>query len=171
VPVKSIDPTTLQQWLAQGSAMLVDVREPAEYRAGHIAQAHHIPLARIDATRLPGSDGPIVVHCLKGARGASACEKLLRQNPNLEIYNLEGGIDAWSAAGLPIKGEGGFALPLDRQVQLTIGVILLVAAALTFFINPLFILVSVVMGMGLTFAGATGFCGLARVMARAPWNQ
>jgi rhodanese-related sulfurtransferase len=50
-----------------------------------------------------------VVHCLKGSRGASACEKLLRQDPNLEIYNLEGGIDAWSAAGLPIKGEGGYA--------------------------------------------------------------
>jgi len=56
---------------------------------------------------------------------------------------------------------------LDRQVRLTIGVTPLIAAGLTFFISPLFILASVVMGMGLTFAGATGFCGLARIMARA----
>ena len=167
--VKTVDPSTLHHWLEQGSAMLVDVREPAEHRSRNIIQARSIPLGRIDASQLP--DGRrIVVHCLKGGRGTSACEKLLRQNPRLEIYNLAGGIDAWVAAGLPVR-TAGFALPLDRQVQLTIGVALLVASGLALFVSPLFVFVTGAMGLGLSIAGATGFCGLARFMAHAPWNK
>jgi rhodanese-related sulfurtransferase len=167
--VKTVDPSTLRHWLEQGSAMLIDVREPAEHRSRNIMQARPIPLGKIDAAQLP--DGRrIVVHCLKGGRGASACEKLIRQNPKLEIYNLAGGIDAWAAAGLPIQ-TAGFALPLDRQVQLTIGIVLVVASGLALFISPLFAFVTGALGLGLSLAGATGFCGLARVMAYAPWNK
>jgi rhodanese-related sulfurtransferase len=167
--VKTVDAATLRQWLDQGSTMLVDVREPAEYRAQHIAQAHLIPLGKIDAAQMP-INGQIVVHCLKGGRGVSACEKLIRQNPKLEIYNLVGGIDAWAAAGLPVRA-GGYFLPLDRQVQLTIGVILLGASSVAFFVSPLFAIITGALGFGLAIAGATGFCGLARVMAHAPWNK
>jgi len=167
--VKTVDPTTLRQWLEQGTAILVDVREPAEHRARHIDQAQLIPLGKIDAARLPQGHR-IVVHCLKGGRGASACEKLIRQNPKLEIYNLAGGIDAWTSAGLPI-GTGGFVLPLDRQVQLTIGIALVVASGLALVVSPLFGLITGALGLGLSIAGATGFCGLARLMAHAPWNK
>jgi rhodanese-related sulfurtransferase len=167
--VKVVDAATLHRWLNDGSAMLVDVREPAEYRARHIAGARPIPLGKIDAGRLPSS-GRIVIHCLKGGRGASACEKLLRQNPALEIYNLAGGIDAWAAAGLPVR-TGRFVLPLDRQVQLTIGIILLVLTSLSLTVSPLFVVGAGVVGLGLSVAGATGFCGLARLMAWAPWNK
>jgi rhodanese-related sulfurtransferase len=167
--VKTVDPATLRQWLEQGSAILVDVREPAEHRARNIVQARPIPLGKIGAASLPAG-GRIVVHCLKGGRGASACEKLLRQNPELEIYNLAGGIDAWTAAGLPTS-TAGFALPLDRQVQLTIGIALVVASVLVLLVSPLFGLITGALGVGLSIAGATGFCGLARVMAQAPWNK
>ncbi len=167
--VKTVDPATLRQWLEQGSALLVDVREPAEHRSRNIVQARPIPLGKIDATQLP-EGGRIVVHCLKGGRGASACEKLIRQNPRLEVYNLAGGIDAWAAAGLPIR-TGGFVLPLDRRVQLTIGIALVAASGLALFVSPLFGVISGVLGLGLLVAGATGFCGLARVMAHAPWNK
>jgi rhodanese-related sulfurtransferase len=167
--VKTVDAGTLHQWLQQGSALLVDVREPAEYRARHVAQAQNIPLARIEAAGLPEGHR-IVIHCLKGGRGASACKKLIQQNPRLEIYNLEGGIEAWEAAGLPVS-SGGYVLSLDRQVQLTIGIILFVASSMTFFVNPLFVIITGALGLGLTMAGATGFCGLARIMAHAPWNR
>jgi len=167
--VKTVDPATLRKWLDQGSAALIDVREPAEHRARHIGQARPIPLGKIDASVLP-QGRRIVVHCQKGGRGASACEKLTRQNPELEIYNLAGGIEAWVSAGFPIT-TGESVLPLDRQVQLTIGITLVVASALTLLVSPLFGLITGVFGLGLTLAGATGFCGLARVMACAPWNR
>lgn len=167
--MKTVDAATLRQWLDQGSVTLIDVREPAEYRARHIAQAHLVPLGKIDLTHIP-ANGRIVVHCLKGGRGQSACEKLVRQNPKLEIYNLVGGIDAWTAAGLPVRGGRAF-LALDRQVQLAIGITLLVASSLAYFVDPLFVIVAGLLGLGLFTAGATGFCGLARIMAHAPWNK
>jgi hypothetical protein len=54
---------------------------------------------------------------------------------------------------------------------LTIGICLLAATALAYFVNPLFLFVATFFGAGLTVAGLTGFCGLARVMALMPWNQ
>jgi hypothetical protein len=126
-------------------------------------------VGKIDAAGLP-EGRRIVVHCLRSGRGASARDKLIRQNPKLEIYNLAGGIDAWASAGLPTS-TGGFVLPLDRQVQLTISIALVMASELALVVSPLIGLVTGVLGLGLSIAGATGFCGLARVMAYAPWNN
>ena len=161
---------TLRQWLKQGTASLIDVREPAEYRARHIAQATLIPLNKLDSAHLPNGPRNIVVHCLKGGRGSAACDRLAKRHPKLHVYNLEGGIDAWANAGLPVV-RGGFALPLDRQVQLSVGLLLIVCSILTLFVNPYFVVLVAIMGTGLTVAGATGFCGLARLLARAPWNK
>src|SRR5690348_16749481 len=104
--IRTIDSATLSNWLKTGEAVLVDVREPAEHAARHIAGARLVPLAAISSARLP-TGGKLVLHCQKGARGAAACEKLLRENPALEVYNLAGGIEGWGAAGLPVQGEGG----------------------------------------------------------------
>lgn len=123
---KTVDAKTLKQWLERGEAVLVDVREPGEHRAAHIDGAHLLPLGRVSSHALPNASGKkLVVHCLKGGRGSQACEKLLAENPTLEIYNLDGGINSWSGAGLPVKTSGSRLLPLDRQVQLTIGAFLL----------------------------------------------
>lgn len=170
--LKTIDAATLKQWLDAGEAVLVDVREPAEYAAESIAGAALMPLASVNKAALPSCAGKkLVIHCRKGARGGSACEKLLAEDPNLEIFNLEGGISAWTAAGYPVQCSGKFFLPLDRQVQLTIGLCVLTGSLLAYFVSPAFFLLTGFFGAGLTFAGLTGFCGLAIVMARMPWNQ
>jgi rhodanese-related sulfurtransferase len=167
--VPTIDPQTLRQWQAEGSAILVDVREPAEHRASRIPTARLAPLSRLRCADLPAS-GRLVLHCQKGGRGNSACEKLLKENPKLEVYNLAGGIEAWIGAGLPVE-HGKRALPLDRQVQLTIGLLLLATPVLATSVNPAFVWLAGALGLGLTIAGFTGFCGLAQVMGRMPWNR
>lgn len=167
--INTIEPRQLQDWLRDGSAVLLDVREPAEHRALRIAQSRLVPLASVDAARIPAG-GKLVVHCVKGGRGTAACEKLLRQNPGLEIYNLAGGIQGWEAAGLPVE-RGEAMLPLDRQVQLTMGTLLVIAAALTLAVNPNWAWLTLAVGAGLALAGLTGFCGLAHVLARMPWNR
>ncbi len=169
MPVRSIDAKTLQQWLEGRSAALVDVREPAEHRASNIPGALLMPLGQLDATRLP--KGRIVIHCQKGGRGAAACEKLLKQNPTLEIYNLEGGIEAWSASGQRTDRGASRTLPLDRQVQLSVGLMLLVILVLTVAVHPQLVWLYLIPGLGLTMAGLTGFCGLARILALMPWNR
>lgn len=170
--LKTIDVPTLKRWMDNNEAVLVDVREPAEYAAEHIAGARLLPLSKVQKSALPEhSDKKLVLHCKRGARGGSACEKLLAEDPNLEIYNLAEGIGGWAAAGLPVSGSKRTFLPLDRQVQLTIGLCLLLASMVGLMGEPRWFLVTGFFGAGLTFAGLTGFCGLARVMAKMPWNQ
>lgn len=172
MPAKTIDAKNLKKWLDNNEAILVDVREPAEFEAERIKGSKLIPLQKVSAGALPETNGKkLVIHCKKGGRGGNACTKLLAEKPELEVYNLEGGIDAWKLEGFAIASSGKFFLPLDRQVQLTIGLSILATITLGFTVSSVFFFVTALFGFGLIFAGLTGFCGLARLMAIMPWNQ
>jgi rhodanese-related sulfurtransferase len=169
--MRTIDAATLNKWLEDGDAVLIDVREPGEHKAERIAGAQLLPLGQVDLARLPGRDGKVVIHCQKGGRGEAACRKLLAQAPAMEIYNLEGGLNAWRDRGLPVQKSGKAFLPLDRQVQVTVGILILAASALTYFVSSAFLLLAALFGLGLLSAGLTGFCGLGRLLAVMPWNS
>lgn len=172
MPMKTVDSATLKRWIESGEAVVVDVREPAEHAAEKIEGAKLVPLSTVNKSALPHAQGKkLVIHCRSGKRSISACEKLLTEDPNLEVYNLEGGISAWGAAGHQVATSGKFFLPLDRQVQLTIGLMLLTGSVLGYLFTPAWFFLTGFIGAGLTVAGLTGFCGLAMVMARMPWNQ
>lgn len=172
MPLKTIDANTLKTWLDEREAVLVDVREPGEHRAESISGAVLLPLSTVSKAMLPDCTGKkLVVHCRKGGRGGTACEKLLAEDPNLEIYNLDGGIESWARAGFEVKTSDRFFLPLDRQVQLAIGVSVVAGSILGYFVNPAWFLFSGFFGLGLINAGLTGWCGLALLMAKMPWNQ
>lgn len=172
MPLRTIDAHTLKSWLNKGEAVLVDVREPGEYGAQHIPGAKLLSLGKITKTELPEISGKkLVLHCKAGKRGATACEKLLAEAPEMEFYNLEGGIDAWTQAGYEVQTSGKFFLPLDRQVQLTIGTGILLGVGLGYAVHPGFLLLAALFGVGLVNAGLTGWCGLAILMAKMPWNQ
>ena len=172
MPIRTVDVSTLKDLLDKGEAVLVDVREPAEYEAEHIPGATLLPLGSISKAALPKTAGKkLVFQCKAGKRGGAACKKLSAELPDLEIYNLEGGIAAWMQAGYQTKTSGRFFLPLDRQVHLTIGLSLLIGSALGYYVSPEFFLLTGFFGLGLTFAGLTGYCGLAMFMAKMPWNR
>lgn len=170
--LKTVTAATLKGWLDKGEAVLVDVREPSEHAVESIKGALLLPLAKVNQSALPDITGKkLVVHCQAGRRGGAACEQLLAENPALDVYNLEGGISAWAKLGQEVNRSGGYFLPLDRQVQLTIGLCVLMGSLLGYYASPLYFLFTGFIGAGLTFAGITGFCGLALVMAKMPWNQ
>jgi rhodanese-related sulfurtransferase len=172
MPIKTVDANTLKEWLVTGVAVLVDVREPAEFQAESIKGAQLVSLSGVCKSALPDCAGKkIVIQCHSGRRSFSACEKLAAENPELEIYNLEGGITAWKDAGYLVENSGKFFLPLDRQVQLAIGVCIFISSLLAYFVSPNFLLLTGFFGLGLSFAGITGFCGLALIMAKMPWNS
>ena len=137
--VKNIDAKTLKKWLENNEAVVVDVREPAEHEAERIYGSNLLPLANVCKKSLPCYENKkLVLHCRSGKRSLNACQKLISEDLNLEIYNLEGGISAWSAEGCEIKTSGNFFLPLDRQVQLSIGLGVLIGSVLGYFVNPIF---------------------------------
>jgi rhodanese-related sulfurtransferase len=111
----------LQTWRARGAgagvspmqatllmnredAVVVDVREPAEYSGGHIPNARHIPLSQLDK-RLSELDKlkerTVIVSCARGNRSAAACGALRRAG-FAKVFNLAGGMSAWDQAGLPV---------------------------------------------------------------------
>jgi rhodanese-related sulfurtransferase len=98
--IKSISAVELQEWIKAGEAVVVDVREPHEYEQGHIAEATLLPLSRVFAASLPPFQGKkLVMHCEHGVRSRAACERLVKEIPDLVVYNLEGGFHAWKEAG------------------------------------------------------------------------
>jgi len=169
---KTVSPQQLKEWIDKKECVLIDVREPAEHKAANIKQAKLLPLSNVTRENLPDLDGKkLVVHCHSGKRAGMACAKLLTEDPNLEIYNLEGGIMSWEQEGQDVKRSGKFFLPVDRQVQLTAGSFVLLGVLLGYFIHPGFLVISGFFGAGLMFAGLSGSCGMAMLLAKMPWNR
>jgi rhodanese-related sulfurtransferase len=83
-------------------AIVLDIREPAEYAAGHLPNARNIPAAELDKRmdELPASK-PVLVCCASGARSGRAIASL-RKSGREQVFNLEGGLQAWRQAGLPV---------------------------------------------------------------------
>ena len=74
---RHVDPKTASAWLTASQAALIDVREPAEFAAEHIAGAMLVPLSKFDARQLPDTGGQkLVLQCKSGARARQACARL-----------------------------------------------------------------------------------------------
>ena len=105
--IQTISAPHLKQWIDDGEAVLIDVREPDEYRAEHIVGSIHLPLGTITAGQLPDLQGKkLVIHCRSGKRSESACQKLMAESPALQPINLSGGIVGWVEAGLETRKGG-----------------------------------------------------------------
>lgn len=166
----SVGPHTLQAWLAKGEAVLIDVREPDEHARERIAGARLAPLSRIEPADLATPGKVLVFHCNSGNRTAQVAEQLARAG-NGAVYQLAGGLQAWRQAGLPVVVDRRAPLPLMRQVQIGAGGLVLVGSLLAFFVSTWLIALPAFVGAGLLVAGITGFCGMARLLARMPWNR
>lgn len=86
-------------------AVVVDVREPSEWSAGHAPNAIHIPLAQLPARlgELPDTDDTVAIVCRSGGRSSRAVAWLVQQG--FDVANLEGGMRAWASAGKPLEGD------------------------------------------------------------------
>ena len=87
----------------ESRAVLIDVREPHEWRSGHARGARHIPLAQLSASldQLP-RDAPVYLICATGNRSRTAAAFLLKNGFSRPV-NVRGGTAAWHRAGLPIE--------------------------------------------------------------------
>lgn len=110
----------------------------------------------------------VAVVCRSGARARDAANRLLRHGHEATV--LDGGLNAWRREGGALR-EGAKTLPIDRQVQLTVGSGILLGSALGWFVHPAWFGLPAFFGAGLLFAGLSGTCGLALMLARMPWNR
>lgn len=106
--VRMASPEDVKQWVAEGSAVIVDVREKGEWMQAHIPGATLVPLSAFDTAALPEvPEGKhLVVHCASGVRCETAASVLRSSGFDGEINRLEGGIVAWYRAGGEIESGG-----------------------------------------------------------------
>lgn len=109
--VPSLSPAEAVTLINRNNALVLDVRDEAEFASGHIADALHIPVADLESrlTELKKyKSKSVLVNCQRGARSAKACE-ILRKAEFTQVHNLHGGLDAWQQAKLPLVNTSGKA--------------------------------------------------------------
>ena len=164
----AIQPEEAERLIASG-AKLIDIRDADEHSRERIAGAANHPLARIE--RFVPDAGSLIFHCRTGMRTKNSAPRLASAAPDSTCYVLSGGIDAWRASGRPTIVDKRQPLEIMRQVQMVAGGLVLLGVILGFLVTPLLFGLSAFVGAGLMMAGATGWCGMATLLRRLPWNR
>lgn len=174
VNLKSIAPAALFAILRSGVPVeLLDVRTPPEHAREHVPGTKLVPLNEfgVESFLEQHSRGtPVYVFCQAGGRARQAIERLESAGCH-DCILVDGGTQAWIDAGFPVNRGTVEVLPLMRQVQIVVGAFSAAGAALALLMSPWFALVPLLIGGGLLFAGLTGTCGMALLLARMPWNR
>ena len=169
----TIAPAEVAAVVNSGRGILVDVRTPAEFREIHATGAQLVPLDILDRPAVEAvrgaNSGPVYLLCASGIRATKAAEKL-RLAGLADVVVVEGGTNAWATAGLPVV-RGKKTISIERQVRIGAGSLVVAGVLLGWFVRREFFWLSGFVGAGLVFAGVTDFCGIAIVLAKAPWNR
>jgi rhodanese-related sulfurtransferase len=159
------------QFVQGGDCQVVDVRERAEYDAAHIAGARLVPLSRFEPqTGVMARERPVYVVCRSGNRATQAAARL-QQFGYADVRILDGGLQAWIAAGYPVERGVSRVWSLERQVRGAAGGLVLFGALLAWVVHPAGVALAALVGAGLVFSAVTDTCGMAMVLARMPWNR
>jgi rhodanese-related sulfurtransferase len=166
-----VNVSTLSRTLENENIQLIDVREYAEFAAGRVVGAKLIPLGEIEKRQEEiNHSQKIYVMCRTGNR-SNAAQRKLETLGFTNVINVEGGFDAWKKENLPFEKDAKAPWGLERQVRFTAGLLVLTGVILSLAVHPYFIGIAAFVGAGLTFSGATDWCGMAIFLAKMPWNR
>lgn len=151
--------------------LVIDVRTPDEFYSVSIEGTRNIPYQGftnyIDELSRLGKK--IVLTCNSGARARAAAQQLMGSNIG-EMYLLDGFLGAWQKAKLPVLRKGP-RFPLQQQVLLVAGTLVSVGIIFSYLFSPFWQLFSLFVGCGQIMAGFTGFCPMASILLKMPWNK
>lgn len=169
---ESVSPLEAKKLIEQG-ALLIDIRDRAEYLREHIPNARSVPLSDIaEGKRVDGAERqPVIFHCQSGMRTAQNATTLINAVNPAPVLLMTGGINAWKSAQLPTTEDKRQPLPIMRQVQIVAGTLILTGVVLGYTVNSGLFLLSGFVGAGLLFSGVSGWCGMASLLLKMPWNR
>lgn len=169
--ITTCSPADAKQRHDAGTAHLIDVRTPAEYRGLHAQGVTLMPLDQFEAEVAKASvpaGKTIHLLCRSGGRATMAAQKL--EMAGCPCTVVEGGTDAWAADNLPVV-RGMTAVSLERQVRIAAGLLVLIGVVLGFTVHRYWFGLSGFVGAGLTIAGITDTCMMGMAFAKCPWNR
>lgn len=156
---------------------ILDVRTAAEVKAASLPDCLHIPLHDLTPERLQaeieksGKNGAQVYLLCQGGKRAEMAADQLKGKFNAELVIIEGGMNAVKQSNIPLAEQGKNVIPLERQIRIVAGLLVITGAALGTWVNPAFYGLSAFVGAGLVFAGVTDICAMGMLIAKAPWNK
>ncbi len=102
-----VEPARVQEWQREDpEVQLIDVREPYEREAGHIADSRHVELVALSGEAATvAREHPVVFYCRVGARSQMAAQAF--RAAGYEAYSMTGGLRRWAQEGRPLSPEGG----------------------------------------------------------------
>jgi len=105
--VKAVSPGEATRLLNHDNAIMIDMRSDKDYRDGHIVNAVNVPDGKgeIPATLSKHLERPVIVYCQRGQQSTAVCNRLSKQGFE-SVYNLQGGVQAWQKAELPLTKAG-----------------------------------------------------------------
>ena len=170
-PVTEMQPNDVRAAIDAGDAILIDVREPFEFHAEHIAGAVSRPLGQLDcdALRSDLNGKRLIFYCRTGRRSHEAMQAFADAE---HASHMAGGLVAWKQAAFPTERHASAPkLDVMRQVQVTAGSLVVIGVGLGAFVSPWLLILAGFVGCGLVFAGLSGWCGMAKLLGRMPWNR
>lgn len=154
--------------MVRDGAQIIDIRGADEHARVAIPGALNRPLEELAEIE---ADAPaLIFHCRSGMRTAANAGRLAEAT-SCKAYVLDGGIEAWRRAGLPVRTDRRQPIELQRQVQITAGLLVLSGILLGWLASAAWFALSAFVGAGLIVAGVSGTCGMARMLALMPWNR
>lgn len=159
--------------LQTSGALIIDIRQPDEFRREHLPGAISFPLADLLAGKSLNisTAQKVIFHCQSGMRTEQNREVLTRAAAPGTALILDGGLNSWKRARLPLEQDKRLPRPVMQQVQIVAGGLILTGQLLGFALHPAFFLLATFVGAGLLFAGLSGWCGMALLLAKMPWNK
>ena len=143
-------------------------------REGHIEGAINLPLSEVslDHEHMPRhTEKKIVFQCRSGKRSQLACEKLLNEGVEHDIWNLEGGLTSWQKMELPTIFNNSEVISMERQQHLIAATFVLLSLYLGLYVHPGFFSIQLLMVTGWLTSGFTGWCGVRLFLTKMPWNN
>ncbi len=165
-------PALRAELAANPDTLLVDVRTPGEYQAGYIEGSVNLPLAQVDEHLrriVRDAGGRMVMICQAGGRASQAAGALAGAGLS-DVVVLDGGMNAWVAAGGPVERSATAKWALERQVRLVAGG--LVTAAIAGSLKwPRLRFVAGGIGVGLAYAAVSNSCAMGAMLMKLPYNR
>lgn len=162
--------TLIDEVQAGESLQIIDVRSLSEFESGHIPGAIHIPMETIQS-RMEDLDlhRPTVLVCHSGNRAEITCQQVQDRFDNVRV--LEGGTASWCSAGNKVVKTTASGKSLMHQALIGAGIVNATGVLLALFAHPGWIGLSAFVSVGLIVAGSTGFCLMAMILSKMPWNR
>ena len=169
--MKTISANDLQMAMANASGVLIDVRSMNEFRQGHIEGSINMPLDTIAHHESWLKQQSVWIICQSGNRSHMACQQLAAMGLT-DITNVDGGISGWAKENRPlVHKKKTRTIAIMRQVMIVAGLLILLGLALQRWVHPNGILLTAMVGLGLTYAGVSGQCMMSTILGMMPWNR